>query len=142
MKKILFSVLSIFLLLLLLHSYSFSETEKGRSESLDLSVDEASTLLKELDPNIKILGVSKSPVEGLWEVAVEAGNRKSIVYIDSSKKYLLSGALISIKGKKNLTQERLTELSKVDVSQIPLDDAIVMGDKDAKYRVIVFDDPE
>jgi len=142
MKKILFSVLSIFLLLLLLHSYSFSETEKDRSESLDLSVDEASTLLKELDPNIKILGVSKSPVEGLWEVAVEAGNRKSIVYIDSSKKYLLSGALISIKGKKNLTQERLTELSKVDVSQIPLDDAIVMGDKDAKYRVIVFDDPE
>jgi thiol:disulfide interchange protein DsbC len=142
MKKILFSVLSVFLPLLLLYSYSFSETEKDRIESPNLSVEEALTLLKDLDPNVKILGVRKSPVEGLWEVAVEAGNRKSIVYIDSSKKYLLSGALLSIKEKKNLTQERLSEINKVDVSQIPLDDAIVMGDKDAKYRVVVFDDPE
>jgi hypothetical protein len=28
------------------------------------------------------------------------------------------------------------------VSQIPLDDAVVIGDRQAKYRVIVFDDPE
>lgn len=142
MKKILFSVLSVFLLLLLVHSYSFSETEKDLSESLSLSVDEASALLKGLDPNIKVIAVKKSSVEGLWEVDVESGGRKLPVYVDFSKKHLISGSIIDIKEKKNLTQERLSEINKVDVSQIPLDDAVVMGDKNAKHRVIVFDDPE
>jgi thiol:disulfide interchange protein DsbC len=142
MKNMLFHLFIIFLLLPFLYSYSFGETEKDRTESPNLSVDEASTLLKELDPNVKVIAVRKSPVEGLWEVAIEVGNRKNVVYVDVSKKYLMSGSVIAIKEKKNLTQERLSELNKVDVSQIPLDDAIVMGDKNAKYRVIVFDDPE
>jgi thiol:disulfide interchange protein DsbC len=34
------------------------------------------------------------------------------------------------------------ELNKVDVSKIPLEDAIVVGKPDAKHKVIVFDDPE
>jgi thiol:disulfide interchange protein DsbC len=142
MKKIWFPVLSVFLLLPLLYSYSFSETDKERSQSPNLTVDEALTLLKELDPNVKVIAVKTSPVEGLWEVDIESGGRKVIVYVDFSKKHLVSGAIIDLKEKKNLTQERLSEINKVDVSQIPLDDAIVMGDKDAKYRVIVFDDPE
>jgi thiol:disulfide interchange protein DsbC len=137
MKKILLPVLIISLFLSLLYSQGHCE-----KESLSLSVEEALTLLKDLDPNVKVLAVRTSPIEGLWEVDVEAGNKKGLVYIDSTKKYLISGAIIAISEKKNLTQERLDEINKVDVSQIPLDDAIVMGDKDAKYRVIVFDDPE
>ena len=82
------------------------------------------------------------PVKGLWEVDIDAAGKKGPLYVDFSKKYLISGAVVSIKDKKNLTQERLTELNKVDVSKIPLDDALVMGDKDAKHRVIVFDDPD
>ena len=33
-------------------------------------------------------------------------------------------------------------MTKVDVSKIPLQDALVIGDKNAKNRVIVFSDPE
>lgn len=142
MKKIWFIVLSVFLLLPLLYSYGFSETDKERSQSPNLTVDEALTLLKGLDPNVKVITVKTSPVESLWEVDIESGGRKVIVYVDFSKKYLISGAIIDLKEKKNLTQERLSEINKVDVSQIPLDDAVVMGDKTAKHRVIVFDDPE
>jgi thiol:disulfide interchange protein DsbC len=50
--------------------------------------------------------------------------------------------LISIKERKNLTQERFTELSKVDVSQIPLKDALVLGDQKARIKVISFSDPD
>jgi thiol:disulfide interchange protein DsbC len=142
MKKVLLFMVIIFLLLPISYSCGFEEKNKNLSESLDLSVDEALSLLKNFDPNIKVIGVRKSPVEGLWEVDIEAGGKKNLVYVDSSKKYLISGGIILVEGKKNLTQERLTELNKVDVSKIPLDDAIVMGDKEAKYRVIVFDDPE
>jgi thiol:disulfide interchange protein DsbC len=137
MKKVLLSILIISLFLSLSYSQGYSE-----KESLALGVDEALTLLKNLDPNIKVLSVKPSPVEGLWEVDIESGGRKLPVYVDLSKKYLISGSIIDIKEKKNLTQERIDEINKVDVSQIPLDDALVMGDKEAKYRVIVFDDPE
>jgi thiol:disulfide interchange protein DsbC len=142
MKKVLLFALIIFLLLPISYSFGIEEKDKNLSESLDLSVDEALSILKNFDPNIKVIGVQKSPVGGLWEVDIESGGRKNLVYVDSSKKYLISGGIISVEGKKNLTQERLTELNKVDISKIPLDDAIVMGDKDAKYRVIVFADPD
>ena len=137
MKKTLLVMLVIPLLLLLSSTYSYCE-----KESLPLGVDEALTLLKNLDPNIKVTAVKPSPIGGLWEVDIEAGGKKGLVYLDATKKYLISGAIIAIHEKKNLTQERLDEINKVDVSQIPLDDAVVIGDKEAKYRVIVFDDPE
>ncbi len=137
MKKVLFSIFIISLLLSLSYSQGYSE-----KESLSLSVDEALTLLKNLDPNIKVTAVKPSPIGGLWEVDIEAGGKKGLVYLDATKKYLISGAIIAIQEKKNLTQERLDEINKVDVSQIPLDDAVVIGDRQARYRVIVFDDPE
>jgi thiol:disulfide interchange protein DsbC len=137
MKKVLLSMLIIILLLSLSYSQGYCE-----KESLSLSVDEAFTLLKDLDPNIKVIAVKPSSIEGLWEVDIETGGKKIPVYIDLSKKYLISGSIIDIKGKKDLTQERLSEINKVDVSQIPLDDAVVIGDRQARYRVIVFDDPE
>ncbi len=73
---------------------------------------------------------------------MEQTGRKGLVYIDFSKKHFFSGPLVFIAERKNLTQERLLELIKVDVSQIPLDDALVMGDPKARIRVIVFSDPD
>lgn len=93
-------------------------------------------------PDVKILDVRPSAVKGLWEIGIESGGRKGIVFIDYSGKHLLAGNLFSIQTKTNLTQEHLQEISKVDVSQIPLKDALVMGDKNAKHKVIVFDDPD
>jgi len=104
--------------------------------------DEASTLLKDLAPDIKILEIRPIPLKGLWEIAADGKGKKAVIYIDFSKKYLISGSLIDIKTKANLTQERFNEINKTDVSQIPLDDALLMGDKDAKTRVIVFTDPD
>ncbi len=107
-----------------------------------LKVEDASAILKDVFPNAKVISVGQAPVKGLWEVYLQSGNAKGIIYIDYSKKNFFSGAIVDIKAKKNLTQERAMELNKIDVSKIPLDDAIVMGDKNAQYKVIVFDDPD
>lgn len=104
--------------------------------------EDATNLLKEIIPDVKIIEIRPAQVKGLWEIAVESKGQKGIVYIDSSKKYFVSGSIVDLKTKANLTQERSIELNKVDVSLIPLDDALVMGDKDAKYRVIIFSDPD
>jgi thiol:disulfide interchange protein DsbC len=104
--------------------------------------DEALSLLKTFDQNIKVTDVKQSLAKYLWEVSVETGGKKGVLYIDLPKKNVISGSIIEIKGKKNITQDRLSELNKVNVSQIPLNDALILGDKKAKHRVIVFDDPE
>ena len=124
------------------HSYSFSEKGQDCSKCHTLSKDEAATLLKDIGSGVNVLEVLMSPIKGMWEVDVDAGGKKGLVYVDFSKKYLMSGSVISMKDRKNLTEDRYAELTKVDVSKIPLDDAIVMGAKDAKYRVVVFSDPD
>jgi thiol:disulfide interchange protein DsbC len=113
----------------------------GIEESAKLTNEDAQNVLKEAIPDVKILDVRPAQIKGLWEIAIETKGQKGILYLDFSKNYAIFGSILDLKTKANLTQERYIEINKVDVSKIPLDDALVMGDKDAKYRVIVFDDP-
>ena len=124
------------------HSYAFETKGQECSKCHALNKEEAKDLLKNTIPDVRVLDVRPSPVKGFWEVYLESRGQKGIVYVDFPKKHFFSGALISLGGKKNLTQERLIELNKIDVSQIPLDDALVMGDQKARIRVIVFTDPD
>ncbi len=147
MYKMLLSLVVTVLLLPVSYSYGFSTQGEDCSKCHTLTKDDAATLLKDLIPNVKVLEVRVVPVKGLWEVDIESGGKKGPLYVDFSKKYIVSGSIVTIKEKKNLTQERAEELNKVvlsqdDVSKIPLDDALVMGDKSAKHKVIVFDDPD
>jgi thiol:disulfide interchange protein DsbC len=114
----------------------------GAEESAKITNEDAQNALKEVIPDVKILDVRPAKIQGLWEIAVEANGKKGIIYLDSSRNFAVFGSVIDVKTKTNLTQERTSELNKVDVSTIPLDDALVVGEKDAKYRVIVFTDPD
>lgn len=107
-----------------------------------LKKDEAAALLKEMFRDVKVLEVRTLPLRSLWEVDVESGGRKWPVYIDFSKRFLFSGALIDLKEKRDLTKERSTDMNRVDVSKIPISDALVLGDRNAHHKVIVFDDPD
>jgi thiol:disulfide interchange protein DsbC len=139
-KTLLFTVC--FLFLSMSYAYGFSDREDDCSKCHVLKKDEAFNLLRGIIPSLKILDVRTGPFKGLWEVDIEGGGRKGVAYVDFSKKYVISGGIIDIKGRRNLTQERLTEINKVDVAQIPLSDALILGDKDAKHKIIVFDDPD
>lgn len=128
-------------------SHGFKAKGQDCSKCHSLSKEDALLLFKDLIPNAKILAISASPVAGMWEVDVDAGGRKMPMYVDFSKKHLFSGAVIVISEKRNISQERMEELNKIvlsknDVSQIPLGDTIVVGNKDAKHKVIVFSDPD
>ena len=123
------------------HSFGFEAKGQDCSRCHTLKTEEAKELLKDI-PNIKILDVYPSPIKGFWEVYLESAGRKGLLYVDFSKRYFISGALFSIREKRNLTQDRLNDLIRVDVSQIPLEDALVMGDPKARIRVIAFDDPD
>jgi thiol:disulfide interchange protein DsbC len=123
-------------------SSGFSTKGQDCSKCHTLKKDEAAKLLKGFDQAITIKNISVSAAKYLFEVSVESNGKKGVVYIDFPKKHLFTGSLYQINGKRNLTQESLSEINKVNVSQIPLGDALVLGEKNAKYRVVVFDDPE
>jgi len=142
MRKILFLAVGLSILLYASNSYGFSNKGENCSKCHTLKKEEAAALLKQIDPNVKILNIKLTPLKSLWEVDIESGNKKAVVYLDITKKYLITGQILDIKGKRNLTQESGEVLNKIDASKIPLGDAIVMGDKNAKKRVIVFTDPD
>jgi len=87
-------------------AYTFATKDQDCSKCHHiLKKDEATAFLKSFDQNIKVLDVKKSPVKYLWEVSFESKGQKGMVYIDLSKKHIISGSLITIQGKKNLTQD-------------------------------------
>lgn len=142
LKAVLLNFLLLFCLLPVVNSYGFEAQGQDCSKCHVLSNSEAQDLLKNIIPDVVILNIRLSLARGFWEVYLESRGKRGLIYIDFPKKHFFSGRLISITEKKNLTQERLTELNKVDVSQVPLDDALLMGDQKAKIRVIVFTDPD
>jgi thiol:disulfide interchange protein DsbC len=104
-----------------------------------LTRDEAVKILGNTVDNV--LSVAPSRVNGLWEVGVEKEGKRWPFYIDFSKEYVISGQIVHMGTKKNLTENRILWMNRVDVSQIPLSGAIVVGKKDAIRRIVVFDDP-
>ena len=73
--------------------------------------------LSERLPNIpKIDEVSKTPMNGLYEVRM--GN--DIMYSDAEGNFLIQGALIDVRQKRNLTEERMDRLSAIPFDQLPL----------------------
>jgi len=105
----------------------------------NLTRDEAAKILGGNVDNV--LSVGMSPVGGLWEVAVEKAGQRWPLYVDFSKKFVIAGQIIQMSTRKNLTGDRMMSMNRIDVSLVPIAGAIVVGNKDAKRRSVVFDDP-
>jgi thiol:disulfide interchange protein DsbC len=112
---------------------------KGCSECHKLTKEEAGKILGKITDNV--VGVLHGPFPGLWEVDVGKDGRTYPVYIDYSLKYMFNGQFIRLADMENLTGLRYQDLNRVDVSSIPLKDAIVVGSRSAKKKVIVLTDP-
>lgn len=103
-------------------------------------VDEATirkTLAERMPTAPKIDAVRPSPMPGLWEVII--GNE--VRYTDPTGSFLIEGELIDLKGKKNLTEERVNQLNRIDFATLPFKDAVVWKNGTGKRRIAVFADP-
>lgn len=123
-------------------SYGNSSTDHDCIKCHKLTTSEAQAILQGGIPGSKALEVNPGPVKGLWEVVFEMRGQKEIIYIGYSKELVFSGEIFNTKLRANLTAEKHSQLNKIDISKIPLADALVMGDKNAKHKVIVLDDPD
>ena len=94
--------------------------------------------LSERLPNLpKIDEVSKTPMNGLFEIRM--GN--DVMYSDAEGNFLIQGALIDTKQKRNLTEERVDKLSAIPFDQLPLKTAFTQVRGNGKRKLAVFADP-
>jgi thiol:disulfide interchange protein DsbC len=85
----------------------------------------------------KIDEVSKTPIAGLYEIRVGT----NIFYSDEQGNYLIEGVLVDTKTRTNLTEARLDKLNAIDVSTLPVKDAIVYKQGNGSRKLVVFADP-
>src|SRR4030067_157186 len=108
-----------FFLALSSSSHAFMKEGCSSGECRDchrLTREEAGKMLEGAVDNV--LAVEESVVGGLWVVELEKGGRRAPVYIDFSKQYLVSGQIIKLATKENITESRLMRLNTVGVSTI------------------------
>lgn len=144
MRKFLLLIMAASLALLSLdeRAFAFSKGEQDCAKCHTLDAAQAKDLLDDLIPDVKVLEVRQGPINGLWEVAAESGGRKNILYVDYSKKKVIAGNIFDINTRTSHTQESFNRINKVDISAFPFENSLVMGDKNAKHRIVVFDDPD
>lgn len=88
-------------------------------------------------PKFKVEKVTKTPYAGLYEVFMGG----QIIYTDENLSFLIAeGRLVDPKTKKDITGERLEELTRVDFSSLPLNQAIKVVKGNGSRKLVVFSD--
>lgn len=144
-------IISFFVIMLSLNSKAYAfDNKMGEGCSTDcnqchkINQEDAANILKDFT-QFKVVSVGEGPVRGMWEIQVEAQGQRLPIYLHYSKKYFFTGNIIDIENKKVVTNIPAAETAprgKIDLSNIPLDDAIIIGKPLAVNKVIVFDDPD
>ena len=104
-----------------------------------LSTSEAKEILKGMQG--EVVATEFAEVPGLWKLRIQVQDKILPAYLDFSKSYLISGNVIRLNDGKNLTEETYRKSNPVDVSSIPVDDALLLGNPDAENKITVFTDP-
>jgi thiol:disulfide interchange protein DsbC len=137
MKNSIVAVLMFSLLSLAAPAGAFPPGGSGDCQSCHkLEKKEAEELIKKLNPGITVIDVRTPPVKGLWQIEVDAGEgKRGALLLDYAKKhFIVLSQLIPI--------DAIGKPQKTDFSKLPLKDAVVMGAKGAKKKVVVFSDPD
>jgi len=88
-------------------------------------------------PKMTVESIVKTPYSGLYEVYMNG----QIVYTDEKFSFLIAeGHLVDSKTKKDVTTERLADLSKIDFDHLPFDQAIKVVKGNGSRKMAVFSD--
>lgn len=105
-----------------------------------LAIADEASLKKAVEaayPKFKVDKVTKTPYAGLYEIFMGG----QIIYTDEKLSFLIAeGHLVDPKTKKDITGERLEELTRIDFSSLPLEQAIKVVKGNGSRKLVVFSD--
>ncbi len=81
--------------------------------------------------------IRATPLKGLYEI--EIGSQ--VLYTDAKGEFLIEGHMLETRTQRNLTQERLDDLNKVDFASFPLKDAVAWKNGTGQRKLVIFSDP-
>ncbi|GAA5232113.1 DsbC family protein [Verticiella sediminum] len=88
-------------------------------------------------PNAPVEAVNDTPY-GLYEVVIGGDE---LVYTDANVSYVLQGTLIDTASRRNVTAERVEQLSAVSFDELPMQLAFKQVHGDGSRQLAVFEDP-
>lgn len=89
-------------------------------------------------PNLpKIDAIARSPMPGVWEVRLGS----QVIYSDAQGSFVIEGELIDTQRRRNITRERVEQLTAFDFARLPLQDAVVWRQGSGARKLVVFADP-
>jgi thiol:disulfide interchange protein DsbC len=107
----------------------------------DVPASQLNVLKQKLAQRLPSLGAIESarttPMNGLIELKI-GGN---VIYADAAGDYVFEGQMVETRTQRNLTDERLEDINRVDFGSLPLKDALVWKAGNGKRRMVVFSDP-
>lgn len=95
-------------------------------------------LLEQRFDGVSIGNISKTPYFGLYEVQFD----DQLVYTDAKVTYILVGSIYDAATKRNLTEAKQREYSRVAFDSLPLDLALKKVKGDGSRKVVIFSDPD
>lgn len=117
-----------------------------KKDCISLGGEEIQDVLKKLNASdAKVISIAESPIKGICEVAIDITGQTKIFYLDVHKNYLILGSLVEVANMSNKTMEavqKIQDKKRIDTARIPLTDALVLGEKGASKKIVVFTDPD
>jgi thiol:disulfide interchange protein DsbC len=89
-------------------------------------------------PGAEVGIVAKSPYFGLYEAQLD----DRLVYTDAKVMYVFIGSIYDTVARVNLTDQRLRQLNRIDVSTLPLELALKKVKGDGSRKLVVFADAD
>jgi hypothetical protein len=140
------TILSGFISFFLLNSINSSVFADNSKKCTAVDKAKLESILKKMNvPSPEILSITQSPLDDMCEVGIKREGTINVFYVGSSLDYLMLGPLIETKSMINLTAKSLQNLQdkkRIDLTKIYLNEALVVGDKSAEKKIIVFTDPD
>ena len=122
------------------------EVPQVKKDCISLGGEEIQDVLKKLNASdAKVISIAESPIKGICEVAIDITGQTKIFYLDVHKNYLILGSLVEVANMSNKTMEavqKIQDKKRIDTARIPLTDALVLGEKGASKKIVVFTDPD
>ncbi len=122
-----------------MHRFKWTALFLAIGLSMQAWADEAALkkIIEAAYPKFKVDNVTKTPYGGLYEVFMGG----QIIYTDDKFSFLIAeGKLVDPKTKKDITSDRLDELTKIDFNALPLDQAIKVVKGNGSRKLVVFSD--
>jgi thiol:disulfide interchange protein DsbC len=111
-------------------------TLSGVSAAAPLTEKDLANRIGKALPGIEVGAVTRSPVDGLYEVALEG----DVVYISADGRYVLKGDLLELDSRRNLSAEHRGQVRLKALKALPPETMIEFAPEDTRHVLYVYTD--